>query len=112
MSCFPAGSTTRTTPVYSLSWASTIVKRALMEHGRVSEDFLEATGLSPDLLAKLLACKRPEWIWARNLLKYVDLCQKPPADTYKIVKEYLAKQGGRMPQKFREYLTKQISLLE
>ena len=112
MSCFPAASTTRTTPVYSLSWASSVVRSALKEHGRVSEDFLEVTGLSPELLAKLLACKRPEWIWARNMLKYIDLCQKPPTDTLKLVKQYLTNYGGRMPQKYREYLTKQISLLE
>ena len=112
MSCFPAASTTRTTPVYSLSWANSVVRSALKEHGRVSEDFLEVTGLSPELLAKLLACKRPEWILARNMLKYIDLCQKPPMDTYKLVKEYLNKHGGRMPPKFREYLTKQISMIE
>lgn len=112
MSCFPAASTTRTTPVYSLSWASMIVKRALKEHGRVSDSFLEATGLSEELLAKLLACKRPEWIVARNMLKYTDLCQKPPTETLTIVKQYVERFSYRIPERFRSYLTDHFSLLE
>lgn len=112
MSCFPAASTTRTTPVYSLSWARMIVKRALREHGRVSESFLEATGLSEELLAKLLACRRPEWIVARDLLKYVDLCQKSPTETYTIVKHHLERFPHKYPDKFKKYLTDQISRLE
>jgi len=112
MSCFPAASTTRTIPVYSLSWANMIVRRALKEHGRVSDSFLEVTGLSAELLAKLLACKRPEWIVARDMLKYVDLCQKSPTETANIVKHYLTRHESRFPEKFRSYLTSQKSLLD
>jgi len=108
MTCFPAASTTRTVPVYSLSWAAMIVKRALKEHGRVSESFLEATGLSPELLTKLLACKRPEWNVARNMLKYTDLCLKPPEETAIILQGYVERFSYRIPPRFREYLTSNL----
>ena len=112
MSCSPASSTRRQTPVYSLSWASSIVKRALKEHGRVSVDFLEATGLSPELLAKLLSLKRPEWVLARDMLKYIDLCQEPPSNTPTLVKFYLKRFAYRFPIRFHEYLTNAVSKLE
>jgi len=112
MACFPASSCANTTPVYSLKWAMDIVGRALQEHARVSEPFLECTGLTPEMLAKLLACKRPEWIVARDMLKYVDLCQKSPTETANIVKHYLTRHESRFPEKFRSYLTSQKSLLD
>jgi len=105
MACFPASSTDRTKPVYSLAWAQSVVSSALQGHARVSEMFLEETGLSPELLAKLLACKRPEWIVARNMLKYVDLCQEDPSDTGKIIRKYLSRFSYRFPEKFLAYLT-------
>lgn len=112
MSCFPAVTTSRTVPVYSRSWAKSIVKRALKEHGRVSEAFLEVTGLSPELLTILLMCKRPEWVVARDMLKYVDLCQEPAENTLKIVKHYTTRHAQRFPEKFRKYLTDHFSELE
>ena len=78
----------------------------------MSEAFLEATGLSPELMIILLMCKRPEWAVARDMLKYVDLCQEPAENTLKIVKHYVERHSQRFPEKFRNYLTSHFSELE
>jgi len=112
MACFPASSCANTTPVYSLKWAMDIVGRALQEHARVSEPFLECTGLTPEMLAKLLACKRPEWIVARDMLKHTDLCQQAPQNTRILLKSYLSRFSYRFPDKFRDYLTANLNELD
>lgn len=57
---------------YSYSWALTVVHKALEKHARVSEIFLEFTGLTDRQLARLVAEGRPEWPRLRRMLQILD----------------------------------------
>jgi len=58
--------------LYPIEWAEGVVNRALEAHARVSEDFLNFTGLSRRQLARVLAEGRPEWPILRDMLKVLD----------------------------------------
>lgn len=109
-------------PVYSLSWAMTIVKRALESYPREWEILLEVTQLCERQLAYLIACSDPSWAalrdmvhtlsrWrAQQVLAGPDNLKELPITTQML--SALVRTGGKnAPETLRAYLTGKITEL-
>lgn len=118
----PAPGRTKRTPVYSLSWALTIVKRALESRPRGWEIIKAVTELSDPQLAYLIACSDPSWPVLRSMAQVADnwalqQVRFGPDGTFKhltttLMLSTLIKFGGKnAPESLKAYLTARISQL-
>lgn len=97
---------------YSLSWAKSVVKRALEDHARVSNSFLESTQLTPDDLANYLSHGAPEWPILRDMLKWLDACQQRPQRATQMLRYYVNYYAVRFPAALRKHLTGALDIVD
>jgi hypothetical protein len=107
--------------MYSLTWAETVINRALNKHARAANYFLTSVGLCPRQLAKLLADGRPEWPILRDMLKQLDIwetrqvavLQGPSVlSTTSLFSDLVRRNHARMPEGLRLYLDNRVKSLK
>ena len=110
------------TAVYSLSWASVIVARALQSYPRAWEIIMDVTALEMRHLVILLASNDPSWPALRSMVHTLDRWIKRqelagPANLKKLpittqMLSTLVRVGGKTaPESLQRYLTERISRL-
>lgn len=96
--------------MYSYSWARAVVEEALEKHARVRVAYVEALGLSEEVLAKILAAGRREWPVLRDGLKVLDnwvTRSRFHLTDVGTMREWLIYLQDKSPENLRKYLEKQ-----
>lgn len=122
---FPAESSPRAH--YSYRWAETIVSSLVSKYPRATGFFSKYAGISPRILAALLADGRVEYAQARNCIHWLDkwaprpgwdatnecwggpVCQ--PGEEKRILEGLARSMHRKLAPKFYAYLTEKISEL-
>lgn len=106
-------------PVYSFSWASAIMAKAIESRARVWKDLLAFLGLSERQCAYLIACNDPAWPFIRTLSHTLDKWQarltlyspKIPEITIQLFSTLWSVHKNLCPESMKPYLTARIKQL-
>jgi len=112
-----ASSTSKRTAIYSFTWASTIVEKAIQSHPRAWEILKGFVGISDHQLAYLVACNDPAWPWLRSVSHTIDKWRSRQRDsrgnelnfTIQTLSALFDVHKKTCPESLKGYLTDRIS---